>query len=292
MGQKIEYSFGDTILKAENISLVLGGRQILRDINVEIKDIIVPGKIKGQIVGLLGPSGKGKTQLFKILSGLNKPTTGQVYIGDIEKNEGKLVRAGDVGVVAQNYPLFEHRTILSNLMMVLGDKPAAEKKERIDFFLDRFNLMEHKNKYPVQLSGGQRQRIAIIQQMLCSKHYLLMDEPFSGLDPNMTKEVCSMIQEIANLDELNTVVVISHDITSTLAISDTVWLLGNDYEKDDAGNLKKDDKGKPIPIPGARIKYAQNLMDMGLSFDMSVSTKMDLEFSEFVDSVRNLYQDL
>jgi ABC-type nitrate/sulfonate/bicarbonate transport system ATPase subunit len=293
MAKKIEYSFGDTILKASNISLVLDGRQILRDINLEVKDVLVPGRVTGQVLGLLGPSGRGKTQLFKILAGLNKPTTGEVLIGDIEKGLARPVRAGDVGVVAQSYPLFEHRTIWSNLMMVFHkNETPAQMKERVEFYLDRFGLLEHKDKYPMQLSGGQRQRIAIIQQILCSEHYILMDEPFSGLDPNMTREVCSMIQEIADLDEMNTIIVISHDITSTLAISDIVWLLGNDYEKDDAGNYKRDKLGKQIPIPGARIKYQQNLMDMGLTWDPQIANTPDPDFSKLVGEVRNLYQDL
>src|SRR5262249_39129049 len=105
------HEYGATILKATNISKALSGTVILRDVNLEIKDVRRPDKIAGQVVGLLGPSGIGKTSLFRILAGLDAPDSGQVLLGP----ELKPVERGMVGVVAQNYPLFAHRTVLGNL---------------------------------------------------------------------------------------------------------------------------------------------------------------------------------
>ena len=284
------YTLGDDILEVENVSLTLDGKLILRDINIKINDVIRPGTTTGQIIGFLGPSGRGKTQLFKILSGLNKPTSGTVKLG----MDKKIVQAGDVGVVAQNYPLFEYMTVYGNLEYVCrvsGENKIGlkyfkqkavldkEKKEKIDFYLDRFKMTEHKDKYPALLSGGQRQRIAIIQQMLCSEYFILMDEPFSGLDPLMTTQVCQMIETVANLNEKNTIIVVSHDIPSTISIAQYVWLLGYDYDPE----TKK-------PLPGARIKYMENLMDRGIAW------KEDLvntpEFFSFVKDIRNTFNEL
>lgn len=270
------YTLGADILNVENVSLELGGKLILRDINVNIKDVIRPDKgPTGQIIGFLGPSGRGKTQLFKILAGLNKPTTGQVLLGP----ERKIVQTGDVGVVAQNYPLFEFLTVWGNLELVSKEKSKGETKDKIEFYLERFKMMEHKDKFPAQLSGGQRQRIAIIQQMLCSEYFLLMDEPFSGLDPLMTTQVCQMIETVANINEKNTIIVVSHDIPSTISIAQNIWLLGYDYDPE-----------TKQPIPGARIKYMENLMDRGLTW------KEDLvntpEFFSFVKDVRNTFNEL
>jgi ABC-type sugar transport system ATPase subunit len=102
MGEAI-YKEGRSLIKVENVSLILGGNQILKDVNAEIKDLIIPGQTIGQVVGFLGPSGIGKTKLFEVMAGLINPTSGQVLIN------GKPVKVGDLGVVQQNYPLFNHQ---------------------------------------------------------------------------------------------------------------------------------------------------------------------------------------
>ncbi len=136
-----------------------------------MKKIQRDGYVNGQIVGFIGPSGIGKTQLFRIIAGLNKPTAGQVII----HTDTHPVIAGEVGVVAQNYPLFAHRTVLSNLALAATrkEKDAKVAHDKIMDFLNEFGLADKAPLYPSQLSGGQRQRIAIIQQILCSEHYVI-----------------------------------------------------------------------------------------------------------------------
>src|SRR5437764_6706658 len=107
----IAHEFRDTLLKVTDVSVAYQGTPILRDVDLEIKDLHRPGVTQGQVVGLLGPSGIGKTTLFRILAGLDPPDTGAVLLGI----EGMPARRGMVGVVAQNYPLFTHRTVLGNL---------------------------------------------------------------------------------------------------------------------------------------------------------------------------------
>jgi len=169
----MKYTLGQTLLQIKDICLEYEGKPILKNVNAEIKDIIRPGVTTGQIVGFLGPSGIGKTQLFRIIAGLNNPTSGQVSINGAKEE----VKAGQVGVVAQNYPLFEHRTVLSNLMLAAMQVETNEKvaKEKVLEYLAEFDLADRAHNYPAQLSGGQRQRCAIIQQALCSKHFILMD---------------------------------------------------------------------------------------------------------------------
>ena len=271
------YTKGETILKVENIHLELDGKKILRDVDVEIKDVIRPGgPVQGQIVGFVGPSGIGKTKFFEILAGLIHPTSGQVLLG----SPLTPVQVGRVGVVQQNYPLFNHRTVRGNLDVAAARTTpnAAERKAKIEDILKRFHLEQQGNAYPAQLSGGQKQRVAIAQQMLCSDRFLLFDEPFSGLDINMIQEVSDMICQIASLHEHNTIIIVSHDIVSTAAISDTVWVMGRD--RDEKGDI----------IPGARIKYEYDLCSKGLAWDKDVREKP--EFVSMISEIRGLFKEL
>ena len=223
-----EYSLGKTLLKVENVCLEYDGVPVLKNINAEVRDIVVPGKIKGQVVGILGPSGCGKTSLFYIIAGLHKPTSGRVTVNGFDRP----VQAGEVGVVAQSYPLFEHRSVLSNLMLgaLRKEKDSNTAREKVMALLKEFELDDKFNLYPAQLSGGQRQRCAIIQQILCSEHFLLMDEPFSGLDLLMLEKTCELICKVADMDDLNTIIVVTHDVTAACSVADHLWLMGRDRD--------------------------------------------------------------
>lgn len=270
------YTKHSCLLKAENISLTLGENQILKDVNVEIHDIVRPNVTTGQVVGFLGPSGIGKTMFFEILAGLRQPTTGTVQVGD----PLKPVEAGMVGVIQQSYPLFQHRTVWSNLEVAAKRRYTneSERKDRIVNMLERFKMRDKAMLYPAQLSGGQKQRMAIAQQLLCSEHFLLMDEPFSGLDINMIDEVSETISEIACAHEHNTVIIVSHDIVSTVAIADTIWLMGRD--RDTNGNI----------IPGAHIKHTYDLLEMGLAYDKNIRDKRD--FQDLLTKIRAIFHTL
>src|SRR5205807_1601199 len=152
-------TYGETLLKIDHVSLSYEDKVILRDVNAEIRDIVREGRTQGQVVGFLGPSGIGKTQLFRIIAGLNHPTSGQVLV-----NSGLTpVKAGMVGVVAQNYPLFENRTIFSNLMLAAKqmEKGHEAAHERVLKYLRRLDMVDQSQLYPAQISGGQRPRVAL-----------------------------------------------------------------------------------------------------------------------------------
>jgi ABC-type nitrate/sulfonate/bicarbonate transport system ATPase subunit len=272
----MNYSLGETLLKIENVSLQYNGVPILKNVTAEIKDIIVPGRVTGQIVGILGPSGIGKTQLFRIVAGLNKPTSGRVSIN----NRAEPVTPGEIGVVAQSYPLFEHRTVLSNLLLAAGQKEASEKaaKEKAIQYLHDFDLADKAYHYPAQLSGGQRQRCAIIQQILCSEHFLFMDEPFSGLDLLMLDKTCALLDKVAGMHELNTIIVVTHDIAAACTIADHLWLIGRDSNPDGS------------KIPGSRVVKEFNLIERDLCWHPGIANTPI--FSDFVREVKDEFRKL
>lgn len=255
----MNHELRQSILKVDNVSQERGGRIVLRDVNLEIRDIYRPGCVTGQVVGLLGPSGIGKTSLFRILAGLDAPDTGRVLIGETNRP----VERGQIGVVAQNYPLFAHRTVLGNLMLAgrRAGLTAGVAEAKAAGYLKRFHLEDHAGVYPCQLSGGQRQRVAIAQQFMCSEHFLLMDEPFSGLDLVAVQDVIRLIEEVAAADELNTIILVTHDILSAMEVCDTIWLMGRD--RDAQGNQ----------IPGARIQATYDLMERDLAWRKDISTE-------------------
>lgn len=197
----------------------------------------------------------------------------------VGENQEPVTR-GRVGVVFQHYPLFDHRTVLSNLV-VAGRQVGMSKAQAAEEgrgFLKRFGLEGNEDKYPAQLSGGMRQRIAIAQQFMCSDDLLLMDEPFSGLDPLAVSRMIEFIQEVASQDELKTIVIVTHDITAAIEVSDTIWMLGRD--RDAAGN----------PIPGAKIQHEYNLIERELAWQKGItSTK---QFMALLAEIREAFPRL
>jgi len=267
-----EFTYQEPLLTLSNVSRQFEGELVLRDINLQVRNVVRPGVQQGQVVGFYGRSGMGKSVLSRILAGLLPPSTGTIEVG----NPARPVQTGDVGFVQQRYPLFNHRTLLDNLLVAATRKhPPAEALARAESFLERFGLAAHRRKYPAMLSGGQRQRAAIAQQLLCSEHFIILDEPFSGLDIAMIDEVKKIIVEVTTLHDLNTVVIVSHDLNTTTAISDTLWLLAP--ERDAAGQC----------LPGATIneKHQYNLAQMGLAWQPGIEGRP--EFAELVQHLKD-----
>ncbi len=246
-----QYSLGEILLKIDKVRIELGGKLIVRDVNLIIQDIIRSDHVAGQIVALLGPSGRGKTQLYRRIAGLDKTTSGEIRVG----LDQHLVNPGTVGVVFQDYILFEHQTVLVNLEIAAAQAglKKAQADELIDRYLEAFGLADKAKSYPVQLSGGQRQRVAIMQQLVRSSNnkngfLLLMDEPFSGLSPEMVEQVCEIIVQVTNQNSLNTTCIVTHDVSAAVQVADKIVMLG--YERNDQGGI----------IPGSTIVDKHDLL--------------------------------
>lgn len=257
----------EVIFKAENVNLSYGKKQILSNINFEITDKKRIGVNQGQIVSLIGRSGIGKSQLFRIMCGFN-----EIENTDNKNISGKIlinrdlhpVKLGEVGVVTQNYKLLEHRTVRKNLLF------TGKSKTEVEDLCKQFDLFQHLDKFPLELSGGQRQRAAILQQVLTGNDFILLDEPFSGLDDIMLKKIISLLLKISLIDELKTLVIISHDIENSLAISDHAFL------------MTKYDENVGATISSENV---YNLSQMGLAWQENI--KENVQFKQLIKTIKD-----
>jgi len=265
----ITYEQKDTVLYVENLSIAYGDKVIISNINFEEKDIHRPDKIQGQTIAFVGRSGRGKSTLFRALTGLEEPTTGSVLIPDYSKQivngqqPARKVQEGDVGFVNQKYTLFRHKTIHQALVFALRNSGLSEKEKnaKIMHYITDWGLEACKNQYPNELSGGQRQRTAILEQLLSSGYYMVLDEPFSGLDVGNIANVKNSFKLINESHELNTIMFSTHDIELAVELADSIYVIG--YSTATSGKASKS---------GTILKH-YDLKQMGLAWNGETGTK-------------------
>lgn len=227
----MNYTKENTLLYVENLSVTYGKKVVIKDINFVEKDVIRDNSTTGQVIAIVGRSGRGKSTLFRALTGLVTPTTGKVLIADPStgtENSAKEVYEGDIGFVNQKYTLFRNKTVYEALLFALRNKDITkdQKHKQIISYLKDWGLEEVKNQYPNELSGGQRQRTAIIEQIFCSGHYIVLDEPFSGLDVGNIEAVKTAFDLITSSHEFNTIIYSTHDIELAVELADSIYVIG------------------------------------------------------------------
>lgn len=277
---KTHYEQKETILHVQNLSVAYGDKLIIHDVNLEEKDIHRPGMQQGQTIAVVGRSGRGKSTFFKALTGLIQPTTGNILIPDFSKEivngqqPAKKVEEGDVGFVDQKYTLFRHKTIYQSLLFALRKSTEEKnaKHEKIMAYLKTWGLETVKDQYPCELSGGQRQRTAILEQLLSSGYYMVLDEPFSGLDVGNIINVKDSFKLISESNELNTILFSTHDIELAVELADSLYVLGYDP----GGDKKSGHAGT--------ILQHFDLKEMGLAWQENFTN----EHLELVKQVKDL----
>ncbi|MGF7048853.1 L-cystine transport system ATP-binding protein [Paenibacillus sp. DS2015] len=209
------------MIKLTNISKSFGKNQVLRHINLTVD--------KGEVVVILGPSGSGKTTLLRCINYLEKPSGGQIEIGDFSLDY-KQASKKDIhnlrqksAMVFQHYNLFKHKTVLENVMeglVVVHKLPKEEAKEKSIQMLEKVGLGAKLDVFPSQLSGGQQQRVGIARALALNPEVILFDEPTSALDPELVGEVLDVIRKIAK--EGITMIVVTHEMGFARDVSNHV----------------------------------------------------------------------
>jgi len=231
----MSYELKDTILYLDNVELGYGEgadyKTVLKNVNLIEKDVVREGHVTGQVIAIVGRSGRGKSTLFKALTGLVKPKVGDVLITELDtedSSDAKKVAEGDVGFVDQKYTLFRHKTVEETFKYALrkSGKSKEEKVQIINKYLIEWGLVKQKGQYPCELSGGQRQRTAIIEQILSSGHFMVLDEPFSGLDVGNIEDVKRSFELIKNDHELNTIIYSTHELRLAVELADSIYVVG------------------------------------------------------------------
>ena len=199
-------------ISVKNLNFFYGANQALFNINLTAND--------GDVVVLLGPSGAGKSTLIRTLNLLEVPQSGELSIANNQFNlsantDPKQIRQlrRDVGMVFQQYHLWPHMTVLQNLieapMKILGVSEPEAKQQALEL-LQRLRLEEFADRFPVYLSGGQQQRVAIARALMMKPQVLLFDEPTAALDPEITAQIVSIIEELQQTGI--TQVIVTHEV--------------------------------------------------------------------------------
>ncbi len=224
-------------LRAENIVKRYHSRTVVNNVSFEVS--------QGEIVGLLGPNGAGKTTSFYMVVGLIKPNEGHVFLDDVEITELPMYRRAQsgIGYLAQEASVFRKLSIEDNIKAVLEftKLSKADQNEKLEQLLNEFGLQKIRKSKGIQLSGGERRRTEIARALAVDPKFILLDEPFAGVDPIAVED----IQEIvAKLRQKNIGILITdHNVHETLSITDRAYLLfeGNIIKAGSAEELADDE---------------------------------------------------
>ena len=230
------------VLKTENLKKSYSEKTVVDEININLK--------KGEIVGLLGPNGAGKTTTFYMITGMIRPSSGKIFFGDNNITSTPMYQRARMGIgyLAQEPSIFAKLTVENNLRIVLENilPSVQEQTELIDKLLIQFNIDHLRGNLGGSLSGGERRRVEICRTLALKPDFILLDEPFAGIDPIAVEDIQ---QVVTSLKEQNIGVLITdHNVRETLSITDRSYLLysGKILKSGDAETLANDEEVRKL----------------------------------------------
>jgi lipopolysaccharide export system ATP-binding protein len=207
------------ILKAEHLVKIYKKKKVVNDISVEVG--------QGEIVGLLGPNGAGKTTSFYMIVGLVQPNGGTVYLDNQDITPLPMYKRAKLGIgyLAQEASVFRKLTVEENIMAVMEmtNIPKKAQKEKVEELLEEFSLTHVRKNLGMVLSGGERRRTEIARALSVDPNFVLLDEPFAGVDPIAVEEIQTIVAKLKNKNI--GILITDHNVNETLSITDRAYLM-------------------------------------------------------------------
>ncbi|NJK94034.1 MAG: LPS export ABC transporter ATP-binding protein [Bacteroidales bacterium] len=230
------------ILRTEHLVKRYKSRVVVKGVSIEVK--------QGEIVGLLGPNGAGKTTTFYMIVGLIVPNEGKIYLEDEEITHEPMYRRAQkgVGYLAQEASVFRKLSVEDNIRAVLEmtKLSKAEQADKVESLLQEFGLVKIRKSLGIQLSGGERRRTEIARALAIDPKFILLDEPFAGVDPIAVEDIQSIVAKLK--DKNIGILVTDHNVHETLSITDRAYLLfeGSILKAGTARELAEDEQVRRV----------------------------------------------
>ena len=230
------------ILRSENLVKKYKSRTVANNVSVQVQ--------QGEIVGLLGPNGAGKTTSFYMIVGMIKPNSGKIFLDDLDINKEPMYRRAQLGIgyLPQEASVFRKLSIENNIMAVLEMTKLTKKEQELktEALIDEFGLQHVRKNLGDQLSGGERRRTEIARALATDPKFILLDEPFAGVDPIAVEDIQNVVKK---LKEKNIGILITdHNVHETLSITDRAYLLfsGSVIKSGSAEDLANDEQVRRV----------------------------------------------
>jgi lipopolysaccharide export system ATP-binding protein len=244
------------ILRAEELVKQYKGRTIVNHVSVQVA--------QGEIVGLLGPNGAGKTTTFYMMVGLVKPNSGRIFLDEAEVTKLPMYRRARLGVgyLAQEASVFRQLTVEENILapLEMTKLSKAQQKEKVEMLLEEFSLVRVRKNMGGVLSGGERRRTEIARALAVDPSFILLDEPFAGVDPLAVEEIQKIVYKLKNRNI--GILITDHNVDETLSITDRAYILtnGNIFISDIPENLVINEQVKKAYL-GEKYEFKRKIFD-------------------------------
>ncbi|MBN2281484.1 MAG: LPS export ABC transporter ATP-binding protein [Candidatus Marinimicrobia bacterium] len=209
----------EKILKAENLHKTYGKREVVKAVSLNVH--------KGEIVGLLGPNGAGKTTTFRMVTGMIKPNEGDVFLNDLKITKMPMYKRArhGIGYLSQEPSVFRKLTVEQNILLVMEflGFSKKQKKEKLEELLSELKITHIRKSIADTLSGGERRRLEITRALVTNPDFILLDEPFAGVDPIAVEDIQNIVVSLK--DRNIGILITDHNVRETLSITDRAYLM-------------------------------------------------------------------